>query len=68
MSQGLIVDLNSQTHPQAEVTGADFVNDTLNFRWIGGPYNGDCSIPFVWTVDTTASDVIAAIEATIPQT
>lgn len=63
--QGLIVNLNSETHTQAEVTGADFVNDLLHFRWVGGPYNGDCSIPFTWTLDTTSANVVSAIEATV---
>jgi hypothetical protein len=60
---GLIVDLNSDTHPQAEVTGADFVNNLLHFRWVGGPYSGDCSIDFEWSITTTSADVVSAIDA-----
>lgn len=63
---GLIVDLGSVTHPRAEVQGADLSNSMLPFRWIGGPYNGDCAIPFTFTLETTAQDIVAAILETVP--
>ena len=60
---GLIVKTGSATHPQAEITGQDMDNDLLQFRWINGPYSGDCAISFVFTTETTAADLESAIIA-----
>jgi hypothetical protein len=60
---GLIVDTGSATHPQAEVTGQDMDNNLLQFRWVNGPYGGDCAINFVFTTETTAADLESAIIA-----
>jgi hypothetical protein len=60
---GLIVDTGSATHPQAEVTGQDMDNNLLQFRWLNGPYAGDCAINFVFTTETTAADLESAIIA-----
>ena len=62
-AHGLIVDTGSATHPQAEITGQDMDNDLLQFRWINGPYSGDCAINFVFTTETTAADLKSAIIA-----
>ena len=62
-ASGLIFSTNSATHPQAEVTGQDMDNDLLQFRWVNGPYGGDCAINFVFTTETTAADLESAIIA-----
>jgi hypothetical protein len=62
-ASGLIFSTNSATHPQAEVTGQDMDNDLLQFRWVNGPYTGDCAINFVFTTETTAADLESAIIA-----
>ena len=62
-ASGLIFSTNSATHPQAEVTGQDMDNDLLQFRWVNGPYTGDCAITFVFTTSTTAADLESAIIA-----
>lgn len=58
---GWIIDLPSETHPQAEITGIDFVTNLINFRWIGSSYSGDCATPFTFTIDTTAGDLVTAV-------
>ena len=60
---GLIFNTGSATHPQAEVTGQDMDNNLLQFRWVNGPYTGDCAINFVFTTETTAADLESAIIA-----
>ena len=60
---GLIVNTGSATHPHAEITGQDMDNDLLQFRWINGPYSGDCAISFVFSTETTAADLESAIIA-----
>jgi hypothetical protein len=60
-ANGLIFDTGSATHPQAEITGQDMDSDLLQFRWINGPYSGDCAINFVFTTSTTAADLESAI-------
>ena len=62
-ASGLIFDTGSATHPQAEITGQDMDSDLLQFRWINGPYSGDCAVSFVFTTSTTASDLQSAIVA-----
>ena len=62
-ASGLIFSTNSATHPQAEITGQDMDNDLLQFRWVNGPYTGDCAITFVFTTSTTAADLESAIIA-----
>ena len=61
--QGWLIDLPSETHPQAEITTIDFVTNLINFRWRGTQYNGDCAVEFVFTVDTTPADLEAEIIA-----
>jgi hypothetical protein len=60
-ANGLIFSTGSATHPQAEITGQDMDSDLLQFRWINGPYSGDCAINFVFTTSTTAADLESAI-------
>lgn len=60
-ANGLIFSTGSATHPQAEITGQDMDSDLLQFRWINGPYGGDCAISFVFTTSTTAADLESAI-------
>ena len=62
---GLIVPLESATHPSAEVTGQDMDNNLLQFKWLNGPYSGDCATHFVFTTETTTADIVAAIIAVL---
>lgn len=43
----LIIDTGVESHPQIAVDTADFQNGLITFRWLGGPYGGDCAEPFV---------------------
>jgi len=43
----LIINTGVESHPQIAVDTADFKNGLITFRWIGGPYGGDCAEPFV---------------------
>jgi hypothetical protein len=60
---GLIFSTGATKHPQAEITGHDMDNNMLQFRWVGGPYTGDCAVPFVFTTSTAPADFEAAITA-----
>ena len=62
---GWLIDLPSATHPQAEIKEIDFVVNLINFCWRGSDYNGDCGVTFTFTVDTTPSEVAAAIVALV---
>lgn len=62
---GWIIDLPSATHPQAEIKEIDFVVNLINFCWRESDYNGDCGVTFTFTVDTTPSEVAAAIVALV---
>ena len=42
----LIINTGVESHPQISVDTADFRNGLITFRWIGGPYAGDCAEPF----------------------
>ena len=59
--QGWILDLPSDTHPQAEITDVDYVAGLINFRWRDGPYSGDCAVAFSFSLDTTPAEIAAAI-------
>jgi hypothetical protein len=59
--QGWLIDLPSETHPQAEITTIDFVTNLINFRWHGTQYNGDCAVEFTFKIDTTPAEVAGAI-------
>ncbi len=62
---GLVIPLPSPTHPAAEITGHDMDANLLQFRWVDGPYSGDCAISFEFTTSTTAADLVAAIVAVV---
>ena len=59
--EGWIIDLPSQTHPQAEITDIDFNTDLINFRWKNSAYSGDCAVEFTFTLDTLPQEVAGAI-------
>jgi hypothetical protein len=61
--QGWIIDLASETHPQAEINTIDFMSNLVNFRWIDSAYTGDCAAQLVFTVETTPAEVAGAITA-----
>ena len=39
------LDLTSKTHPKAEVLEINLKRAELVFRWLDGPYTGECSTP-----------------------
>jgi len=59
--EGWILDLPSATHPQAEITDVDYVAGLINFKWRSGPYGGDCAVSFDFSLDTTPTEIAAAI-------
>ena len=59
--EGWILDLPSATHPQAEITDVDYVAGLINFKWRSGPYSGDCAVSFDFSLDTTPTEIAAAI-------
>ncbi|OFE11368.1 hypothetical protein PHACT_12485 [Pseudohongiella acticola] len=63
--RGWIIDLESETHPQAEITDIDFMVNLINFKWIDGPYPGDCAVNYEFTTDTTPAELTGAILALI---
>ena len=65
----LIIDTGVATHPQISVDTADFRNGLITFRWIGGPYTGDCAEPFLISLDDhgdlTLNQMVSAISAAL---
>ena len=63
----LIIDTGVQSHPQIAVDTADFQNGLITFRWIGGPYGGDCAEPFLISLadhgELTINEVVSQIGA-----
>jgi hypothetical protein len=61
----LIIDTGVETHPQISVDTADFRNGLITFRWIGGPYSGDCAEPFLISLadhgELTINEVVTQI-------
>ena len=53
----MIIELESKTHPKAEILSIDIQKKALIFRWIDGPYGGDCSTP----LDVAAIAAIAEL-------
>lgn len=41
------INLNSETHPQAEIVAIILDKKTVDFKWVDGPYNGVCNCPYV---------------------
>lgn len=62
---GLFVTLGQPNHPGAEVTGADFEHDLLDFRWTGAAYTGDCSTPITWTLSSSATEIVTTLIAIV---
>ena len=63
--EGWIIDLPSQTHPQAEITDIDFNTDLINFRWKNSAYSGDCAVEFAFALDTTPEELASAIASQV---
>ena len=62
----MIIDLNSETHPQAEIVAINLTVKTVDFRWIGTDYNGICNCPYVSKGDIpTKTELKKAIEAVL---
>jgi len=65
----LIINTGSETHSQISVDAADFKNGQIIFRWVGGPYSGDCAEPFVISLadhgEMTINQVVSAIAASL---
>jgi hypothetical protein len=65
----LIIDTGVETHPQISVDTADFRNGLITFRWVGGPYTGDCAEPFVISLadhgELTLNQMVTAISAAL---
>ena len=59
--EGWVLDLPSETHPQAEITDVDYVAGLINFKWRGGPYGGDCAVSFDFSLDTAPEQIAGAI-------
>jgi hypothetical protein len=65
----LIIDTGVETHPQISVDTADFRNGLITFRWVGGPYTGDCAEPFLISLadhgELTLNQMVTAISAAL---
>jgi hypothetical protein len=62
----MIVELNSETHPKAEVVAILMDRKTVDFRWVDGPYNGVCNAPYISEADIpTEAELKTAIEAVL---
>ena len=55
----MIIELESKTHPRAEILNIDLKRGELIFRWVDGPYGGDCSIPLGAEVIEAIAKLIA---------
>jgi len=62
----MIVNLNSETHPQAEIVAILMDKNTVDFKWIGTNYNGICNCPYVSVGDIpTEAELKTAIETVL---
>ena len=62
----MIINLNSETHPQAEIVAIILDKKTVDFKWVDGPYNGVCNCPYVSEADIpTEAELKTAIEAVL---
>ena len=43
----MIINLNSETHPQAEIVAILLNNSSVDFKWIDGPYGGVYNAPLL---------------------
>ncbi|WP_339859143.1 hypothetical protein [Pseudohongiella acticola] len=64
--EGWIINLESESHPQAEITDVDYMVGLINFRWRGSIYSGDCAVSMEFNLDTTPAQVAGAVAALIP--
>ena len=65
--EGWLLDLESETHPQAEITDVDYTVDLINFKWRGGPWYGDCAAAFAFSLATTPAEIAGAIVALLSE-
>jgi len=62
----MIINLTSETHPQAEIMAIILDKKTVDFKWVDGPYNGVCNAPYVSEADIpTEKELQTAIEAVL---
>jgi len=65
----LIINTGVETHPQIAIDAVDFKNGQISFRWIGGPYSGDCAMPFSISLaehgELTINQMTTAISAAL---
>jgi len=62
----MIINLNSETHPQAEIVAIVLDKKTMDFKWIDGPYNGVCIAPSASVGDIpTEAELKTAIEVVL---
>lgn len=61
----MIINLDSQTHPQARIKGVDLERGRVDFVWVNGPHNGDCSVDWPVTAENFMDDCIAAVSSLI---
>ena len=65
----LIINTGVESHPQIAVDTADFRNGLITFRWIGGPYSGDCAEPFPISLadhgGMTLNQMVTAVSAAL---
>jgi hypothetical protein len=60
------INLNSETHPQAEIVAILLDKKTVDFKWVDGPYNGVCNAPYISEGDIpTEAELKTAIEAVL---
>jgi len=61
----LKIQTNVASHPEIEITGMDFEQSLVNFRWVDGAYAGDCSETFVLSIaehgEMTLTQIIEAL-------
>lgn len=59
----MIIDLDSETHPQADVTSVDLERGIVNFRWVGAEYSGECAVEYQVNPENFVADCTAAIQS-----
>lgn len=59
----MIIELDSETHPKAQILQIDLERGSFDFRWLGGPYDGVCvSNVAITSLETAGDEVKAALE------
>lgn len=63
----LIIETGIESHPQISIDAIDLKGEQVTFRWVDGPYSGDCSEPFTVSLaehgDMTVSELAEAVSA-----